>query len=386
MSQKPNITLATLEATDDTLPVIGYTVSWRLNGIHIDHATLKQQLTDAGFGAFTPEPPTARMALRRAILEWNADRVSAGQGTAIKSGTAEVEDSPSGKAQRALIRVINSKTSSHLAFVIVAEDIDLKAFGVSYGTDVCIKLDKATGDLTCVTWPKTGSNLASQDAPEIAKALQPYWAAQRDIHTSGDVSRVVRAIVGSLKTVNLREGGGYYFCPASERDALMRLRAFVTALPVKGNHEPFMLTLPQPDVAAARRQLAQAAHAGFMDELDAMAADLQRFLDAKPGTVKPKTIAERMTAFKQFRAKAEAYVDLLGMRHDRITAALDALTQKAKTVVFNAASADDDTSDDPADEDQTSSSAPTANGSEDTLPTPLTFPHVHLTTVRAKAA
>jgi hypothetical protein len=333
------VTLATLEAADETLAIIGYTVSWRLNGIQIDHATLTQQVTGAGFGAFMPAPPTARMALRRAILAWNADRVAAGHGTAISSGAAELTGS-STQAQRALIRVINSKRSSHLAFVIVAEDIDLQAFGVSYGTDVCIKLDKASGALTCVTWPKTGATQTSQDAPEIAQALQPYWAAQRDQHTSGDVSRVVRAIMGSLNTVNLREGGGYYFCPASERDGLMRLRAFVMALPVSGNHEPFMLTLPQPDVTAARRQLAQAAHAGFLDDLAAMAADLQRFLDAKPGTVKPATIAERLTAFTQLRVKAEAYADLLGMRQERITATLDALTQQAKTVLTVASAAD----------------------------------------------
>ncbi len=361
MPNQPPVTLATLEATDEALPILGYTTSWRLNGIQIDHATLKQQLTAAGFGPFVPEPPTARMALRRAILEWNADRVAAGQGTAIKSGSTEVDESANGKAQRALIRVINSKKSSHLAFVIVAEDIDLKVFGVSYGTDVCIKLDKATGDLTCVTWPKTGSHQISQDAPDIATALQPYWAAQRSIHTSGDVSRVVRAIVASLQAVNLREGGGYYFVPASQRAALMRLRAFVMALPVKGNTEPFMLTLPQPDVAAARRQLAQAAHAGFMDDLDGMAVDLQRFLDAKPGTVKPKTIAERMTAFKQLRIKAQGYAELLGMRQDRITAMLDDLTDKAKTVVLRAAAGDDtDDQDNAAGETDPSSPEPPA--------------------------
>ncbi len=380
MSDKPTVTLATLEATDEALPILGYTTSWRLNGIQIDHATLKQQLVDAGFDAFAPEPPTARMALRRAILEWNADRVASGQGTAIKSGSTEVDDSTSGKAQRALIRVINSKRSSHLAFVIVAEDIDLKAFGVSYGTDVCIKLDKATGDLTCVTWPKTGSNQTSQDAPDIATALQPYWAAQRTIHTSGDVSRVVRAIVASLQAGNLREGGGYYFIPASQRTALMRLRAFVMALPVKGTAEPFMLTLPQPDVAAAHRQLAQAAHAGFMDDLDGMAADLQRFLDAKPGTVKPKTIAERMTAFKQLRTKAQGYAELLGMRQDRITAMLDDLTEKAKTVVLRASAADDsDDQEDAAGETDPSSPRPpeptpaAGEGAEPTAP-PVAFP------------
>lgn len=151
---------------------------------------------------------------------------------------------------------------------------------------------------------------------------------------ASDLSRVVRAIVDGLGAVSLRDGGGYYFVPEGQRDALAQLRRFVADLPVRTGHEPFLLALPQPDVQAARRQLAQAAHAGFIDELGAMDADLQRFLDAAPGTVRARTIAGRLATFKTFRVKADAYADLLGMRRERIVAALDALTAKAQAVVL----------------------------------------------------
>ncbi|HET8632170.1 MAG TPA: hypothetical protein VFL91_32490, partial [Thermomicrobiales bacterium] len=119
--------------------------------------------------------------------------------------------------------------------------------------------------------------------------------------------------------------------------ALGRLRRFVADLPVRAGHEPFLLALPQPDVNAARRQLARAAHAGFLDELAALDADLQRFLDAPPGTVRTGTIAQRLAAFRAFRERADAYALLLGMRQERIASALDELTAKARAVVLKGA-------------------------------------------------
>jgi hypothetical protein len=326
----------TMEALEDVgnIPLLGYTVAWRFSGIEVQHADLKQRLTDAGFGAYLPDKPTARTALRRAILEWSAARAAAGHGPAVKSGVSDVDDTGTGKAQRALIRVINTKTTAWMVFVIIAEDIDLTAYGLSFDTDLRILLEKATGRLICTTQQRGDASTIHQ-APHITAALAPHWAKHREQHTSGDVSRVVSAIVKDLQAVTLRDGGGFYFVPISQRDTLLRLRTFVADLPVREGQAPFMLVLPQIDVQSARRQLAHAAHTDFMDELAAMEKDLQRFLDAKPGTVKAQTIAERLVAFRLTREKAHAYLDLMGMRQESIVKRLDDLTAKAKTIVLN---------------------------------------------------
>lgn len=331
---------ATVDGAAPGLPLLGYTVSWRFSGIAIGHDDLRRRLLAAGFGAYTPPPPTARVTLRRALIAWIRERSRAGRGPSLDWDGAELDGGGGGR-QRALIRTINRRASDWLVFVLVAEDVDLVALGLSYGTSLRFLLHKATGRLVCTT-DATGEADAVLESAQIEAEVRPHWHHHRELHVSGDLALVVRRIVGGLGAVALREGGGYYFIPDHQREPLIRLRRFVAALPVRPGHEPFLLALPQPDVQAARRQLAQAAHAGFLDELAAMDGDLQRFLDAEPGSVRRSTMARRLAEFRAFRTKADAYAELLGMRRERIAAALDALVTKARAVVLNGADAPDE--------------------------------------------
>ena len=331
---------ATVDGAAPGLPLLGYTVSWRFSGIEIGHDDLRRRLLAAGFGAYTPPPPTARATLRRALIAWIRERSRAGRGPSLAWDGAELDDGGAAR-QRALIRTINRRDSDWLVFVLVAEDVDLIALGLSYGTSLRFLLHKSSGRLVCTT-DATGEADAVLESAQIEAEVQPHWQHHRELHVSGDLALVVRRIVGGLGAVALREGGGYYFLPERQREPLIRLRRFVAALPVRPGHEPFLLALPQPDVQAARRQLAQAAHAGFMDELAAMDGDLQRFLDADPGSVRQSTMARRLAEFKAFRTKADAYADLLGMRQERIAAALNALVAKARAVVLKGTESPDD--------------------------------------------
>ena len=56
------------------LPIMGYTVMWRATGVDIDHDTLINLLTAQDFAKFAPDLPTAKRALRRAIVAWLKDR------------------------------------------------------------------------------------------------------------------------------------------------------------------------------------------------------------------------------------------------------------------------------------------------------------------------
>lgn len=347
---------ATVGEATPALPLLGYTVSWRFSGIEIGHDELRRRLLAAGFGAHTPKPPTARATLRRALIAWIRERARAGQGPALDWDGADLDDG-AGTRQRALIRTINRRASDWLVFVLVAEDVDLVTLGLSYGTSLRFLLHKSSGRLVCTT-DATGEADAVLESAQIEAEVQPHWQYHRDLHVAGDLALVVRRIVGGLGAVALREGGGYYFLPERQREPLIRLRRFVAALPVRPGHEPFLLALPQPDVQAARRQLAQAAHAGFMDELAALDADLQRFLDTEPGSVRRSTMARRLVEFKAFRTKADAYADLLGMRRERIAAGLDALVAKARAVVLKGADAPDDTEPDTGADDSGRDDAP----------------------------
>ena len=72
--------LAAVEASTEQVPVVGYTVLWRLHGLRVKHDQLKDALDRAGFLEFLPDPPTPRKSLRRALQAWVVARVRSGAG------------------------------------------------------------------------------------------------------------------------------------------------------------------------------------------------------------------------------------------------------------------------------------------------------------------
>lgn len=137
---------------------------------------------------------------------------------------------------------------------------------------------------------------------------------------------------------------------------LTRLRDLITDLPVAGLTRPVTLMLGQLDSRATRRQLALAAHQDFLRQLDAARADLAAFSQKPDGTVLPKTVAERLTAYRQLRQRVETYADLLGMQQEAIVAGLHELTAQAARIVTKHVGLDD---------------APRTRGDTNTLPLPL---------------
>jgi hypothetical protein len=72
----------------------------------------------------------------------------------------------------------------------------------------------------------------------------------------------------------------------------------------------------------------------FMDEIRAIASDLEKFVRAKPGTVKPDLIAARLQQYKDVKAKASTFATLLNIQQTNILKELEALTQTVEAVVL----------------------------------------------------
>lgn len=326
------------------LPIMGYTVMWRAAGVDIDHATLVNLLTAQDFAQFAPDLPTAKRALRRAIVAWLKDRAK--NVAAHATIDALDDDDPSGKGtvKRALIRPINTAKSSLMSFTVVREDIDLTAFGLEHDTALRFILDKETGALCCTTLEGAPEDVRTQHDPVgaiIEGELTPLWDHYRNQHTTADVLRTVRDIVLSAMSFSLRREGGVYFVPESKRGTVIGLRDFFASLTdACPDSTAFALTLPQIDFGGARAQLSVAAHAAMEDEIARMKTYLQdAFVNAKPGTVRPASITKQIEQFKQVRGKVDAYRELLGMREDKIAAELEELTALARSVIVKAADA-----------------------------------------------
>jgi hypothetical protein len=323
-----------LEAATSQLPLIGFTVLWRLEGIRVGHSDLERALRATGFEKYLPDPPTPRVALRRALAEWIRAKQKTARTLQLQQDDEE-QDEHGGGRRRTLIRVIDRAGSEHLVYALVAEDIDFSALGLSYGTALRILLNKKTGEMICTT-DAEGVIDAQRESQQVTDELMPYWRQYRDLFIARDLSQMVREIIDGMNAVSLRQAGGVYFVPENERDALFRLRQLIAGIPQGAGSESFVCALGVPDADEAKRGLSKAVHAGLLDEINSLRGDLDR-LSESGDRLREKTIAQRLVIYKQLKAKAEMYQELLGLRQDEVRAGIARLEHEA----LNLLSADD---------------------------------------------
>ena len=326
--------LNSVEASTTQLPLIGFTVLWRLEGFRVSHLDLEQALQAAGFEKYLPDPPTPRVALRRALAEWIKAKQRIARELQLQPDD-EGQDENGGGRRRTLIRVINRAGSEHLVYALVAEDIDFSALGLSYGTALRILLHKKTGEMICTT-DAEGVIDAQRESRRVTDELAPYWRQYRDLFIARDLSEMMREIVAGMNAVSLRQAGGVYFVPAGERDSLLRLRQLIADIPQVTGLDPFVCALGVPDAVEAKRGLSKAVHAGLLDEINSLRGDLDR-LSESGDRLREKTIAQRLVIYKQLKAKVEMYQELLGLRQDEVRAGIARLEREA----LNLLSADD---------------------------------------------
>jgi hypothetical protein len=74
-------------------------------------------------------------------------------------------------------------------------------------------------------------------------------------------------------------------------------------------------------------------HAGMLDEIAGLRADLRRLI-AEGTNVRDETVITRLTAFQNVRAKAQVYADLLGLRLDKMRAEIGELETQARRLLL----------------------------------------------------
>jgi hypothetical protein len=79
--------------------------------------------------------------------------------------------------------------------------------------------------------------------------------------------------------------------------------------------------------------MTQALHAGMLDEVAGLRADLRRLI-AEGTNVREDTVITRLAAFQGVRAKAQVYADLLGLRLDRMRAEIGELETQARRLLL----------------------------------------------------
>lgn len=317
-TNRTSMTAADIAAASRAYPILGFVISWYARGIQVDYADLEALLDLAGFRAYIPSKPTKRNALRRGIENWLKARGAVRGGVDGAIGEDDDDDaetsSRGGRAnvqQRTLVRVSSPATSDYAVFGVVTEEVDMATLGFTHDTNLRFLLHKKSGAVI-VTTDRRGVDQVTQSDTILAE-IQPYWDRAKRTIVGKDISRMLVDIVQSLEPVDMGTKGGCYFVLADKENAVERLARLVAALPSTSKYKPFMTVLGVPDEAQWRRQLTKATKVKLDADLHAMQLDLQRFTDAKPGTVKPETIAARLVEYRELKERAITYRDLLGL-------------------------------------------------------------------------
>jgi hypothetical protein len=315
---RTSLTAADIAAASRAYPILGFVISWYARGVQIDYGDLETLLELAGFSAYIPSKPTKRNALRRGIENWlkargairgGADSVSTeddedGAETSSRGGRANVQ-------QRVLVRVSSPGSSDYAVFGVVTEEVDMTSLGFSHDTNLRFLLHKKSG-MVIPTTDRSGVDQVTQ-SDQILAEIQPHWNQAKRTIVGKDISRMLVEIVQSLDPVDMGTKGGCYFVLADQEDAVNRLARLIAALPTTSRYKPFMTMLGVPDEAQWRKQLVKATKVKLDADLHAMQLDLQRFIEARPGTVKAETIAARLVEYRQLKERAITYRDLLGL-------------------------------------------------------------------------
>lgn len=317
-TNRTSMTAADITAASRAYPILGFVISWYARGVQIDYADLEALLDLAGFRAYMPSKPTKRNALRRGIENWLKARGAVRGGADGAMGEDDDDDvqtsSRGGREnvqQRTLVRVSSPATSDYAVFGVVTEEVDMASLGFSHDTNLRFLLHKKSG-MVIPTTDRRGVDQVTQ-SDKILAEIQPHWDQAKRTIVGKDISRMLVEIVQSLSPVDMGTKGGCYFVLADQEDAVDRLARLVAALPTTSRYKPFMTVLGVPDEAQWRKQLTKATKVKLDADLHAMRLDLQRFIDAKPGTVKGETIAARLVEYRQLKERAITYRDLLGL-------------------------------------------------------------------------
>ena len=315
---RTSLTAADIAAASRAYPILGFVISWYARGVQIDYGDLETLLELAGFSAYIPSKPTKRNALRRGIENWlkargairgGADSVSTeddedGAETSSRGGRANVQ-------QQVLVRVSSPGSSDYAVFGVVTEEVDMASLGFSHDTNLRFLLHKKSG-MVIPTTDRSGVDQVTQ-SDQILAEIQPHWDQAKRTIVGKDISRMLVEIVQSLDPVDMGTKGGCYFVLADQEDAVNRLARLIAALPTTSRYKPFMTMLGVPDEAQWRKQLVKATKVKLDADLHAMQLDLQRFIEARPGTVRAETIAARLVEYRQLKERAITYRDLLGL-------------------------------------------------------------------------
>jgi hypothetical protein len=264
----------------------------------------------------------ARVARSHLESVWAAARLDLASlpepNSAEKALKTAVKESSVGLAGR-LIR-LGKEDEYEIVFAVVQEKRHQDG-SVTYQQETRILLNRDTETLR--------SDVPGHD---VAKAIELRFSELRHTHTADDIRRAVLKVLDSCAAVTLREHGGVYWVPSTYADQLRRLQSAVEQI---GSSRAYLL--PIHASAEATRTLGEAAKTSIEEELATLKNEVEGFLQAPPD--RQSTLVRRLAAFRDLKARAELYRQILNVTVADLDLTVDNLTASVEQLLGHKARA-----------------------------------------------
>lgn len=265
LTSAPARAVADATSSAPVLPICGLNLVWNTRNVRVTREDLEAALRHHGLEAYLPEPVSARLGLRRALDAWLRQEMREGARSVMQTELGEGSAGCDAKESetRSLVRAINNRQSDFVVYAVVAEHVDLGAYGLSYGTRLRVKLEKETKRLT-VTTEERGEITDERENPTLVRAILPYWKGFRSLYLSPDLTGMIRRMIADLDSVAVRREGGVYFVPAHAEPRVRTIQGMLAEINTgcRGQDDDgaHLTALLVTDEVRARRELARRAH------------------------------------------------------------------------------------------------------------------------------
>lgn len=217
------------------------------------------------------------------------------------------------------------RTGRELLWALVYEQTDTQASRVRHRQVAALRYHK---DLDLLDVQVDEDDVVAQEARKQANALAMAYDTDRDHLITDDLTVWLTGLIrGRWQGFSLRRHGGAYVVLAQHADEVRRVKRMVEHLPA-AMHE-FNL-LPQVDSSDTIEAMRREAQHSLIAEL----ADMRREVDGfDPNTVRASTLAARVDACKEVRAKLALYEGVLGTMQADLAALVGKLEDKVDALL-----------------------------------------------------
>jgi hypothetical protein len=247
---------------------LGDLLWWELTAASVSRPDLIKLWVQGGLPTeLLPEAPTAEKAFKTAVRETQVGHPDRLLRLAVENGL-------------------------EIVFGVVSEERD-GAGGLVYHQQARITLSHQS---ECIR--------SDQPSDPMVQKLTTRFEELKNLHTTDDVRRTITKTLDSFAAVGLRQSGGIYWVPATYAKELRQLQAVIERLGQSKMH-----LVPITKTKEGQAALAQAAKASIEEELTALQAEMQEFLQTPPD--RASTLIRRLDHFADLRRRASLYQTVL---------------------------------------------------------------------------